>query len=255
MLAAERVKSIINLLNLNDSVMIHELSVSFRVCEETVRRDLDKACATDSAIIRVHGGAYKLREMDEDYPISFREHTCVEEKKKIADLCMRVIQPGKSIMLDCSTTALFIAKQINEFALKLTVITNSLRVAQELSDNETVNLICIGGNLRRSTKSCVGYQSTNSVRMYHADQAFISCTGVEQEIGMTSYNESEAQIRSAMLEQSDERYLIADTTKFGHGALNRMLPLDCLTAIITDSRLSEEWMNYLEKNHIKIIFE
>ena len=156
MLAAERARSIVDLLTKNGSVVIRELSTAFNVSEETIRRDLERIATSDPTIIRVHGGAYKQHGMDEDAPLDFRESIYVEEKQQIARLCIEKIRPSECVMLDSSTTALYIAKLIRERDLTLTVITNSQRIAQELCECEHVSLICIGGQLRHSAGRAAG---------------------------------------------------------------------------------------------------
>lgn len=254
MLAAERARSIIDLLTKNGSVVIRELSTTFNVSEETIRRDLERIGNADPTIIRVHGGAYKQRGVDEDAPLDFRESIYVEEKQRIAQICIEQVHPSQCVMLDSSTTALYIAKLIRERELTLTVITNSQRIAQELCESEHVSLICIGGQLRYSTKSYIGYQATESIKWYHADQAFVSCSGLHREFGITSYNEGEARIRSAMLEQANEKFLIADHTKFGRCAVNRMLPLSRISAIVTDQEPTTDWVTLIRDSEIRLLF-
>jgi DeoR/GlpR family transcriptional regulator of sugar metabolism len=214
MLAVERLAAIEKALISTDSVSVATLSNLFSVTEETIRRDLDKIVLNDPSVVRVHGGAYKIKTFDHEAPYQLREQLLVEEKERIARVSFLRIQEGDTIMLDSSTTALHLAQYIKKSTLKISVITNSLRIAAELSDCDHTNLIVTGGTYRQSSRSFVGYATTNMLKDLHACKAFISCSGVHEKFGLTDNNESEAQVRRLMLANSDHRHLLVDSDKF-----------------------------------------
>lgn len=250
MLALERMKQILEMLNNHESVMVGELSQKFNVSEETIRRDLDKIERENTGVVRVHGGACKIDSIDKEVPVQIREGLLVKEKQKIADHCLTLVKGGDSIMLDSSTTALFLAKRVKEAGLRLTIITNSLEISQVFDNQEHVKLICTGGTLRPSAKSFVGYSATNSLRAFHANKAFVSCSGVHADFGMTDNDEDEAHVRNLMLQNSDNRYLIADYTKFGKCKVNRIAGFEMIDLLITDSNLSAQWKTLLKTKGI-----
>ena len=129
MLAAKRLSSIRDLLNNGDSVSVAELSRTFNVTEETIRRDLDKITKDDHAVVRVHGGAYKIKNFDREAPYALRETLLVAEKERMAQTGYTMLEEGDTIMLDSSTSALHLAQAIKRGTLKISVITNSLRIA------------------------------------------------------------------------------------------------------------------------------
>lgn len=234
MLAVERLAAIEKALSASDCVSVADLSALFDVTEETIRRDLDKIVTKDSTVVRVHGGAYKVREFDHEAPYQLREAMLVEEKERIARRSFALLDQGDTIMLDSSTTALHLAQCIKRSALKLTIITNSLRIASELSDCNHTNLIVTGGTYRPSSRSLIGYATTRAMEELHADKAFVSCSGLHSEFGLTDNNEGEAQVRRLILANSSYRYLLVDSDKFGRCKNYRIADLNGVHALFTN---------------------
>ena len=126
MLAAERRNEILAQLKAEGKVVVADLSKKYDVTEETIRRDLEKLEGEGFAE-RTYGGAV-LRENDkEELPFLVRKRANVEAKKHIASKISEMIEDGERIMLDASTTALFVAKQIRS-KKNITVITNSIEI-------------------------------------------------------------------------------------------------------------------------------
>lgn len=253
MIARERRDAIIRTLKEHRTVEVKSLSESFGVTEETIRRDLEKIEAMDLGIYRVHGGAYLQKEFDKEVPIGLRENIILPEKRRIAAHCLELIHRGDSVMLDCSTTARCIASSIREAGLEVTVITNSLSISSTLADCDSVKLVCVGGTLRRSTHSFVGYLATRSLEQFHSDKAFVSCSALHLDFGITDYNESEAEIRRLMLRNADKRYLVADHTKLGKCGVNQIGGFELIDALIADCPLPEDWSRFLQAQGLELI--
>ena len=132
MLAAERRNEILAQLKEQGKVIVADLSKRYDVTEETIRRDLEKF-ERDGFAERTYGGAVLKENEKEDLPFLVRKRTNVEAKKRIAMTISEMIEDGDRIMLDASTTALFIAKQIRH-KKNITVITNSIEILLELTD-------------------------------------------------------------------------------------------------------------------------
>lgn len=252
MLAVDRLKKIEELLMENGSVMISNLSELLEVSEETIRRDLEKLEKTNK-LKRVRGGAYLPETSDHEVPIGIREKIFLEEKQLIGKRCVELIEEGDCIMLDSSTTVLHIAKNLNASKKKVTVITNSLKVADEFQNSKNVELICLGGTLRKSTSSFVGYMTTDSLEKLSADKAFISCTAISADFGVTDNHELEAVIRKKMLVNSMKKYLTLDYTKFDSPSINKICKLSELDVIITDKKIPKKYRDVLVKNEVEII--
>ena len=252
MLPQERLKKIEELLRQNGSIIVSNLSAAFEVSEETIRRDLEKLSKTIK-FKRVRGGAFLYETSDTEVPVRIREKIYIKEKQIIGEKSVTFIEDRDTIMLDSSTTALYIAKQLNVVKKKVTVITNSVAIANELMDNTDVNLVSLGGRLRKSTKSYIGYMATDQLENLHADKAFVSCTSVEADHGVFDSHGEEARVRKAMLENAKEKYLIADYTKFEATAMNKISDIESLNYIIVDHKLPDAQLSGFADKNIKII--
>ena len=145
MLAIERRRKIISLLEERNSVLVPELSKIFKVTEETVRRDLEKL-EGEGFLKRTYGGAVINDSINAELPLKIREVTNIEGKRAIGIKVAEYIKDGDTIMVDSSTTALQVAERIKD-KRKITVITNSVKVVSELSSARDCKVISTGGTL------------------------------------------------------------------------------------------------------------
>lgn len=250
MLVAERQKKIVELVNERLSIRVTELSKIFSVTEETIRRDLEKL-EKENLLMRSHGGAVSIEKDQGETSYLEREITNAAEKKAIAVAAIRSIEPGDQIVLDASTTAWYVAKELPD--MPLTVLTNSIKVAIELSKKEQIKVISTGGTLLSQSLSYVGPLAERSLSMYHVNKAFLSCKGVHLEKGLSDFNESQALVKKQMMEIADETILMVDSTKFGTRAFSQIAPVSTIGCIITDSNINEETRNELEEKKIKLL--
>ena len=253
MLAIQRLKAIERILNEKGSVIISSLSKEFNVSEETIRRDLEKLSKTNG-LKRVRGGAYLQSSSDKQVPVEIREKIYLEEKQEIANKCMDFIEDGDTLMIDSSTTAICVAQNINKLEKKVAVITNSIKVVEAFQDSKWVRVICVGGGLRKRTKSFIGNQAINQLEKLYANKAFVSCTAVHRKFGLTDDSERESEIRKKMIENSEKVYLIADRTKFDNLESHLICKLDDIDTIVTDQKLSKEWEEDLKEIDVKVVY-
>ncbi|MFC1286806.1 DeoR/GlpR family DNA-binding transcription regulator [Bacillus paralicheniformis] len=236
MLVAERHQKIVELVNLRSSVRVTELSELFSVTEETIRRDLEKL-EKENKLKRSHGGAVSVQTEEAEVHFREREITNVNEKKMIAFEAVKHVKSGERIILDASTTAWYMAKALEN--IPLTVITNSVRVAIELSKKEKVTVISTGGMLLPQSMSYVGPLAERSLDMYHVNKTFLSCKGVDPASGLSDSNEMQALLKKRMIEIADETILMADSSKFGTRAFSQIDRLHSGYRIITDSGIDK----------------
>ena len=252
MLAVERQKKIIQILHRNGFVKVNKLSLEYSVSEETIRRDLQKL-ESEGHVCRTYGGAYLTQVVNPDIPISFREEVLIESKINIAGTCIELIEDRDTIILDASTTALHVAKRLHEFQ-KLTVITNSVKIVSTLADHDHIKVLCCGGTFRAASMSFAGQESLKFLDNYYADKAFISCTSIDRERGLTDTNEIEAHVRKKMIERSTERILIADITKFNSTSFAVIAPLNVINTVVTDQRVDADFEVALKDLGINYIY-
>ena len=234
MLAIARRNAIKEQLQEHKSVTITDLAARLNVTKETIRRDL-RAMEEDGELIRTHGGAYILEGVQNDIDISTRQI---------------LIQPGDFIFLDGSTTAWFIARKIAD--RKLTVVTNSLEIANILSTSKTVHLVLIGGEFHSSSKSFGGDGAVRNLQQYFLDKAFISCRSVSMEFGITDTNDNDAVLHRIALDHAKLKYLVVDHSKLNSASFSSVCGLKELDGIIMDTDFSPEWKDCLNRNQVLI---
>jgi DeoR family L-fucose operon activator len=249
MLVAERYDKIVQLVNERGSIRVTELSELCQVTEETIRRDLDRL-EQAGRLRRSHGGAVSVKDQQPEIPFFEREITHADEKRLIAEAAVKLIQPKDRILLDASSTAWYMAASMPD--IPLTVLTNSIKVAMELSGKEKIEVISTGGILASRSLSYVGPLAERSLDAYHVDKAFISCKGVHLERGVSESNELQARIKQKMVGMADQVILLADSSKFGVIAFTNVAELGDIDTIVTDKRLSGELLSQLEERQIAV---
>lgn len=249
LLVAERHHKIVELVNEKLSVRVSELSQVFGVTEETIRRDLEKL-EKENLLQRSHGGAVSIKKEEAEIPFLEREIMNATEKRRIALEAVRLIYPGDQIVLDASTTAWYMAKELPD--MPLSVITNSIKVALELSKKEQIKVISTGGMLVPESLSYVGPLAERSLQMYHVNKAFISCKGVHLDAGLSDSNEWQALLKQQMMNIADETILMADSTKFGVRTFVQVAGLDQVDQILTDSNIPGKFIEELKEKNIQI---
>lgn len=235
MLVAERHQQIIQIIAEKRIVKVAELSQYFSVTEETIRRDLEKL-EKEGFLKRSHGGAVISEEKSKsDIPFEQREITNVEQKQNIARMSVRYVKEGDRIILDASTTAWYMAKIIPD--IPLTVVTNSLKVAAELSKKEKITAICTGGTLLKNSLSFVGPLALESLDQYYVNKAFISCKGMHLTRGFTESNEQEALVKRKMIDTSEQTYMMLDDSKINIQAFAKLAKLEVVDHLLINQPL------------------
>lgn len=239
MLAVERARYIMEQMEKTKVVMVAELSKEMGVSEETIRKDLEKL-EKQKQICRVHGGAYLREGYGNETSVNVREQLYQEEKTALGRQCAKLIEKNEIIILDCSTTARYIAMAILEAGLKVTVITNSLATAYELSKSPQIKILMLGGELDRNTGSFNGSLVLETLERYHADKVFLSSAGISAEAGITDYRQDEADVRRKMTGQADQCFFVADRTKIGRHATFIIGGVEKVTELIVEQPIDND---------------
>lgn len=250
MLVAERQQKIVDLVNQHNSVRVSELSRLFSVTEETIRRDLERLEA-EKKLVRSHGGAINISDSSSlEIPYFEREIINVEEKKEIALEAIIHIEKGDKIILDASSTAWYMAKKLPN--IPLTVMTNSLKVAMELSRKSEITVISTGGVLLSKSLSYVGTLAETSFDSYHLNKAFISCKGWHFEKGLTESDERQARVKKKMIESVDKVYMMLDHSKFNKLAFSKICDIEEVDYVLTDGQTEVRTMRRLSDQGIEV---
>ncbi|MEY8332038.1 DeoR/GlpR family DNA-binding transcription regulator [Lachnospiraceae bacterium 47-T17] len=252
MLAAERRNEILSILKEEGRVIVADLSKKYDVTEETIRRDLEKL-ENDGYAERTYGGAVLRGSEKDEVPFLMRKRENVEAKMRIATALSQMINDGDRIMLDASTTALFVAKQIRD-KKNITVITNSIEILLELSDMPDWKVLSTGGSLKGRALSLLGYQAERMVDGFFVDKAILSCKGVDLQKGFTDSNELDAGIKKQMLGSATKRIMAVDNAKFDHLSFTQVVDFSGIDLLATDKKLSDEWEARLMQSDVEILY-
>lgn len=249
MLKEQRLETILGLVNSQGIVRVSEITDLLKVTEMTVRRDL-QYLEDQGLVKRIHGGAKSIN------GISERELTHIEkqginteEKKQIAKTIASLIEENDTIFLGPGTTIEYVYDYMKVFPAR--IVTNSIHVFNRFNNNETYDLILIGGSYRARTGAFVGSFANNTLKKIKVKKAFIGANGVHINEVFTA-NEEEGITQSIILDNAYEKYIVADHSKIGRQDFFSFYDLDAVTALITDSNISEE--KKLELNqYVKVI--
>ncbi len=252
MLAIERRNEILAKLLADGKVIVSDLSRQYQVTEETIRRDLEKL-ENDGLAKKTYGGAVRNESFNIDVPYNVRKQANVAGKQYIAGLISSMIEDGDYIVLDASTTALFVVKNILQ-KKKITLITNSIEILLELSNKTDWNILSTGGVLKEGGLSLVGYQAEKMISTFHVDLAVCSCKGLDSEMGITDSNEKDAEIKKAFFRAAKKRVLAVDSTKFDKISFVQISDLTGVDAIVTDVEPSALWKQNFAAAKVDVLY-
>lgn len=252
MLAIERRNEILMKLQAERRVVVSELSQLYDVSEETIRRDLEKL-VNEGVAIKSYGGAVINENVNLEVPFNIRKNYNVIGKQKIAEQIAAMVKDGESLMLDASSTAVYIAKALKE-KKNLTVITNSIEIIVELMDMPEWKVLSTGGLSREGSFALVGPQTDKMLKSYHVDKAVISCKGFDLESGITDSDELHANNKITMLGAAGKKILAVDKSKFDKTAFTAIGALDDITTVVTDEEPDRRWLQAFEEAGVECVY-
>ncbi|WP_324668011.1 DeoR/GlpR family DNA-binding transcription regulator [Geochorda subterranea] len=249
--AEERHRRILELLEESQKVWVKDLSVRFGLSDVTIRQDL-RALERQGLLVRTHGGAIPVTQARFDLPTSQRESKRIEHKQAIAREALRLIDDGDTIILDAGTTVLQLARLLKA-KRGLTVVVNDLGHIPVLQSLQGVEIIVLGGTFQKGRGHLVGPLATRVLGELYADKAFISTTGLTPARGLTTTDLSEAEVRAAMIANSKQAIVLADSSKIGKSCFASAAPLSQVDILITDWELPEKELLSLQRTGLKVI--
>lgn len=254
MLAQERIKRILELINEQGFVKVEELAQQFGVSEMTIRRDLEK-CRKSGAIQRLHGGAALKTENEHEQHYDAKSSTNQRAKRNIADYCVSLVHEGSTVFLDTGTTTYQIAERLCRIK-DLTIVTNDILIAGLLfrrAANTGIRTIVIGGEMQPSTGSTLGNFAERMLADIRVDISFIGAASIDSEFYIMTPTIEKAFLKRLATEISSKSYLVADASKFTRRAMVRINNLADYTAVITDKVFSAEEERIIKEKRINII--
>ncbi len=201
------------------------------VSEVTIRSDF-ALLEREGMLRRIWGGAVLDRPLWPEGSFASRLKKQAAEKERIARAAAALIDDGDTIMLDASTTAYAIARQIAD-RRNLTVITNGMHLALSLGANLAITTIVIGGQVRGDTGSLTGTLAEEMLQRLHADKGFFSARGLTLAKGLTESSIPEGLLKAAMVRHVDQVIAVLDSSKLGLSSLTSFCPVEAIHHLIT----------------------
>jgi len=250
-----RVNYLLNRLSIDGFSSIKELSKKLEVSEMTVRRDL-RELSKSNIVTLIPGGAILKKNPpidtdEEKYLIQAAESLMLEEKIKISRKAASLIEPNDVIVIDTGSTTENLPKFIPE-NMPLTVICYALNILFNVYENKNWKLIFPGGYFHGDTLMLESPEGIEMIKRIRANKAFISAAGVSEKLGVTCATAYEKETKRAVIESSDKKILLVDSTKFGKIKISHFADLTDFDIVITDSGISKEFVNIIKNIGIKL---
>lgn len=250
MSSLERQQQIIEIINAKGYESVINLCKALKVSAVTIRKDL-KFLEKNNQLFRTHGGASNTNPFTIDRSVNEKEGLQREEKREIARKAAEYIENNDSIIVASGTTMLALAREISP-KQKLTVITSALQVAGELVNHMDIDILQLGGMVRKSSSSVVGSYAEVMLKDFFCTKLFLGVDGIDFEFGITTSNSMEAELNKRMINMAQKVIVLADHTKFGKRGFSKICGLDEIDEIITDKNLSQVIVDKFRNSGVKI---
>ena len=227
-----------------------ELCRELNVSSVTIRKDL-KLLEDKKLLYRTHGGASADDPYTVERPVKEKEKLQSREKTEIGSRAAALVQANDSIIIASGTTVLSFAQQI-QAREGLTVITSALPVALELIHHPGIEVIQLGGIVRKNSFSVTGPYAQDVLGDFFCTKLFLGVDGIDMEYGLTTTSVMEAHLNRQMIAISQKVIVLTDSTKFGKKGFGRICGLEEVDHIITDNNVPEFYKTNLESMGIEV---
>jgi len=237
---SQRRLQISELVRQHGSVQVASLARQFGVSAQTVRKDL-RYLTEKGVMARAYGGAIDsgaIGGASAEPVYEVKRGARLDEKRRIGARAATLIRPGDTVVIDSGTTAMQLAEALPD--IDITVVTNDFGVLSTLAPKNNINLVMLGGELRRRNMAFYGGLTVEALGELHMDKLFLGVDGFDLERGITTHYEPEALLNRKMVEAAREVIAITDSSKFGKVCLHRIIPVTALDMLITDSGAPDE---------------
>ena len=249
----ERQQAVTTLISQRGRMSVADLSDTFGVTTETVRRDL-ALLERLGHVRRVHGGAVPAGSLTVTEPgMTERDHTRAEQKDRIAKRAATYLPPsGGSVLFDAGTTTGRIIPELPS-DLDLTVITNSVPIAARLAGLNSVTLHLLGGRVRGITQAAVGEEALRILDVLRVDVAFIGTNALSVGHGLSTPDTEEAAVKRAMVRCANHVVVVADSSKVGREHLVSFAPIHSVDILVTDADISSADRAHFHDQGIEVV--
>lgn len=225
-----------------------ELAERFGVSLMTVYRDIDEL-ERDGVLRKTRGGVTAQPSGVFESNVAYRKKAMRVQKAALAARALALVEPGMSVMLDDSTTALALARLLPAVE-PLTVATNFLEVLNLLSGERGLRLMALGGDYDPLHDSFLGVPCVEAVEALRVDLCFVSTSAVS---GGHAYHQEQriVAVKRAMISAAARSVLMADHSKFTRSALYRLAPLRAFDLLLVDDGTPRDALRDIEESGVR----
>lgn len=243
-------KQILETINIKKTITTLELCEKFSISESSCRRALSRL-ENKGEISRYFGGANSIEKVDRNIDIYNRFDVNDEQKEMIAKKAAEEIKPNSTIILLGGTTVFRICKYIKN--MKLTVVTNSMIVFNELYNRKEIVLILLGGQYNKEEAELTGVLTITNSKVFICDHLFMGAGGYVRNVGFTTDDLNSIELYSWCISVSEKTSVLFDSSKFANRGKAISASIASIDNIITDSNISEELVSELKQNNLEVI--
>lgn len=252
MFAPERIRIIKGILTDKKHTNVSDLSAMLNVSEVTIRRDLEKL-ETEGFLMRTHGGAIlnEITFSNEKEFLDIDDDPQYQQRVEISEIAANMIEDNDVIILSSGLTTACIARKILN-KKNITVLTNDLNIASELSSNVSIKVIIPGGDLDASSMTVTGKLTEENLRNFFVSKAFIEVDGVSMQRGYTVQSINNASVIKEMLNITRDKIIVCPYKCFDTIAFSQIGPLNLANKIITNPSIPDIYKNFYFEGSIQL---
>ncbi len=247
----ERRKRIVEKLNSEGKVRVADLSAEFGISEVTIRNDLD-GLEKQGFLERVHGGAVSTYRAYYNMDLYERAKTNEAEKRCIGEAVAKLVCPGDTLLVNSGTTTLYVVQSLRDIK-NLTVVTNSVAVAQESDRYRNMEIVLLGGNINAQYQFTYGDDTLNQLKKYRVDKLILSVDGVSAEEGISTGFLSEAEVDRQMIRRANKVIIATDYTKIGRVSFANIDPIDSTDYLVTNANAVKSELELISQRNVEIV--
>ncbi|WP_034271743.1 DeoR/GlpR family DNA-binding transcription regulator [Haloechinothrix halophila] len=252
-----RLNTLLDLLAERGSLDVDDAARELDVSPATIRRDLD-ALASQQLLTRTHGGAVP-NATAYDLPLRYKSAKHAPEKQRIGKAAAELISPGAVVASNGGTTTTEVARRIATSAelqnsgTQITVVTNALNIANELTVRPHLKVVATGGVARTQSYELIGPLATPVLEQLSLDVVFLGVNGIDAAHGACAHHEGEASINTLMVTRARQVVVVADGSKLGHSAFARICAIDDVDVLVTDTGAPADAVSRIEHAGVRVI--
>ncbi len=247
----KRRQRILEILQKEGMVETSSLSKKFNVSFMTIRRDL-LFFEKQGIINTTHGGATLIEGATAEPALDVKQTQMMGEKKAIGKAAADLVKDGMAIFIDCGSTTKEVASALKDMK-NLTVVTNSLLVANTLSYYKNIKLIMLPGVFRQKSLGFYGISTVNSLNKMHIDIGFIGTEGIDAKRGATVPDIEDSELKRAIAEVSSKVVVVADHKKIGKSFFSSFLEIKRIHTLITGEAAPKDNLDTLRNLGVEVV--